>query len=60
MTVIAQVEEKKIPIVSLNGYVKNMQSTYFIQKIDSNASANLIHNRLNLKVALEKAALRKR
>jgi hypothetical protein len=52
MTVIAQVEEKKTPIVSLNGYVKNMQSTYFIQKIDSNASANLIHNRLNLKVAI--------
>ncbi|WP_147405284.1 hypothetical protein [Flavobacterium limicola] len=29
-----------------------MQSTYFIQKIDSNASMNLIHNRLNFKFTI--------
>lgn len=46
---MAQTEGAKQPWVALNGYVKNMQSTYFIRKIDSNASVNLIHNRLNFK-----------
>lgn len=50
MTVTAQTEETKTPLIELKGYIKDMQSTYFIQKIDSNASANLIHNRLNFKV----------
>jgi hypothetical protein len=49
MSVVAQTDSTKTPLIELNGYIKNMQSTYFIQKIDSNASANLIHNRLNLK-----------
>ncbi|KAB1157725.1 hypothetical protein [Flavobacterium luteum] len=47
---IAQVNELKRPLVSFSGYVKEVQNTYFIQKIDSNASANLIHNRLNFKL----------
>jgi hypothetical protein len=38
--------------MELNGYIKDLQSTYFIQKIDSNASMNLIHNRLNFKFTI--------
>ncbi|TRW98918.1 hypothetical protein [Flavobacterium gawalongense] len=49
LTVVAQTEETKTPWIELNGYIKDIQSTYFIQKIDSNASVNLIHNRLNFK-----------
>ncbi|MFV5702572.1 hypothetical protein ACM55F_11930 [Flavobacterium sp. XS2P12] len=48
-TVVAQADSTKTPWIELNGYIKDMQSTYFIQKIDSNASMNLIHNRLNFK-----------
>lgn len=48
-TAVAQADSSKTPLVELNGYIKEMQSTYFIRKIDSNASANLIHNRLNFK-----------
>lgn len=48
-TIFAQTEETKMPWIELNGYIKDMQSTYFIQKVDSNASVNLIHNRLNFK-----------
>jgi len=49
MTVVAQTDDAKPPWITLSGYIKDLQSTNFIQKIDSNASANLIHNRLNLK-----------
>ena len=51
-TVNAQSNEIKPSWVSLNGYVKNIQITSFIQKIDSNASANYFHNRLNFKFTL--------
>lgn len=47
--VVAQTDSTKTPWIELNGYIKDLQSTYFIQKIDSNASMNLIHNRLNFK-----------
>ncbi|MNF28129.1 hypothetical protein D3C84_87990 [compost metagenome] len=50
MTVSAQTEEAKTPLIEVNGYIKDMQSTYFMKEIDSNASANLIHNRLNFKL----------
>lgn len=52
LSLLAQTEEKKPSWLSLNGYIKNVQNTYFIQKIDSNASSNLIHNRLNLKIKI--------
>jgi hypothetical protein len=45
----AQTEEIKPPLIELSGYIKYLQNTYFIQSIDSNASGNLIHNRLNFK-----------
>ncbi|MBP6181412.1 hypothetical protein [Flavobacterium sp.] len=48
-TIFAQTDPTKTPWIELNGYIKDLQSTYFIQKIDSNASMNLIHNRLNFK-----------
>lgn len=48
-TIFAQKDSTKTRWIELNGYIKDMQSTYFIQKIDSNASMNLIHNRLNFK-----------
>jgi hypothetical protein len=48
-TILAQMDRTKTPWLELNGYIKDVQSTYFIQKIDSNASMNLIHNRLNFK-----------
>ena len=38
--------------VEWNGYIKQLQSTFFIQKLDSNFSSNLIHNRINLKANL--------
>ena len=51
-TVIAEKDSTKTPWMELNGYIKDIQSTYFIQKIDSNASMNLIHNRLNFKFTI--------
>ena len=51
-TVNAQSNEIKPSWISLNGYVKNIQSTSFIQKIDSNASANYLHNRMNFKFVI--------
>lgn len=48
-TVAAQTDTTKTQWIELNGYIKDVQNTYFIQKIDSNASMNLIHNRLNFK-----------
>lgn len=47
-SIYGQVDEPKTPWIELRGYVKNLQSTYFVEKIDSNSSANLFHNRLNL------------
>ena len=52
---VAQTADAKLPLMELNGYIKNIQSTYFIQKIDSNASVNLIHNRLNFKINMTKS-----
>ncbi len=49
-SIFAQKDSTKTPWIELNGYIKDIQSTYFIQKIDSNASVNLIHNRLNFKL----------
>ena len=49
-TLVAQKEEVKSRWITLNGYIKEVQSTHFIQKIDSNTSASLIHNRLNFKI----------
>lgn len=51
-TIFAQTDSTKTPWITLNGYIKDLQSTYFIQKIDSNASMNLIHNRLNFKFSI--------
>lgn len=49
MVILGQ-ENDSIPSkLEVNGYVKGMQNTLFIKEIDSNASANLIHNRLNFK-----------
>ncbi|HLF53075.1 hypothetical protein [Flavobacterium sp.] len=48
-SIVAQTDSTKTPWIELNGYIKDIQNTYFIQKIDSNASVNLIHNRLNFK-----------
>ncbi len=50
LVTVAQMDKSKLPLVTFSGYIKEVQSSYFIQKIDSNASANLIHNRLNLKL----------
>jgi len=49
ITVVAQTDEVKPKWMELHGYIKYVQNTTFVQKIDSNASANLIHNRLNFK-----------
>jgi hypothetical protein len=45
----AQTNDSKPSWVELQGYIKYIQNTTFVQKIDSNASTNLIHNRLNFK-----------
>jgi hypothetical protein len=52
ITLNAQSNEIKPSWISLNGYIKNIQSTSFIQKIDSNTSTNYFHNRLNFKFAI--------
>jgi hypothetical protein len=48
--IFAQTDSIKIPWIEVNGYIKDLQSTSFVQKIDSNFSSNLIHNRLNFKL----------
>ncbi|HSN47722.1 MAG TPA: hypothetical protein VLR29_03080, partial [Flavobacterium sp.] len=48
-TIDAQTDDAKPSWIELHGYIKNIQNTTFVQKIDSNASTNLIHNRLNFK-----------
>lgn len=45
----AQTDDSKPSWIELKGYIKYIQNTTFVQKIDSNASTNLIHNRLNFK-----------
>ena len=45
----AQTDDSKPSWIQLQGYIKYIQNTTFVQKIDSNASTNLIHNRLNFK-----------
>lgn len=47
--VIGQESDVVPPKLEIKGYLKGMQNTLFIKEIDSNASANLIHNRLNFK-----------
>lgn len=50
ISIVAQTDEVKLPLIELNGYVKDVQSTNFSKEIDSIVSANLIHNRLNFKI----------
>lgn len=49
MVIDAQTIDKKPSWMELRGYIKYIQNTTFIKKIDSNASQNLVHNRLNFK-----------
>lgn len=49
IAVDAQIDDAKPALMELHGYIKYIQNTNFLQKIDSNASVNLIHNRLNFK-----------
>lgn len=52
MSLIGQ-ESDSIPTkLEVKGYLKEMQNTIFVRDIDSNASANLIHNRLNFKYTI--------
>jgi hypothetical protein len=48
-TIDAQTDDTKPSWIELHGYIKYIQNTTFVQEIDSNASTNLIHNRLNFK-----------
>ena len=45
-----EVKSEKKNIFEFSGYLKDLQSVLFIEKVDSNFSTNLIHNRLNLKI----------
>lgn len=45
----AQANDSKPSWIELKGYIKYIQNTTFVQNIDSNATTNLIHNRLNFK-----------
>jgi len=51
----AQEEEAKPKSIELNGHIKDLQSINFVNRIDSIASANLIHNRLNFKFNISKS-----
>lgn len=50
----AQSSDSTSPRFRFGGYVKNIQSTYFVRDIDSNTSATIIHNRMNLRVDISK------
>ena len=50
----AQEEETKPKKIELNGYIKDLQSVYFVNRIDSLTSVNLLHNRLNFKINFSK------
>ena len=43
----SQKSERKF--LELNGYLKYLNNTFFIEELDSNFSSNLVHNRVNLK-----------
>ena len=48
----AQSQGPETPSIELSGYIKNLQRSTFFQKIDSNTSVNILHNRLNTKFVL--------
>jgi hypothetical protein len=50
----AQEDEAKTKKIELNGYIKDLQSVYFVNRIDSLTSVNLLHNRLHFKINLSK------
>jgi len=52
--VFAQEDETKTKLIELTGYIKDLQSVYFVKRIDSLTSVNLLHNRLNFKINLSK------
>lgn len=47
-------DTSKIKRITLTGYLKNLQSTVFLNDIDSNYTAILIHNRLNGSLQISK------
>ena len=53
ITINAQTDDSKPSRIELQGYIKYIQNTTFVQKIDSNATTNLIHNRLNFKFNID-------
>lgn len=52
MNLIGQAMDSIPPKLELKGYIKMMQNTAFIRDIDSNTSANMLHNRLNFKYTI--------
>lgn len=50
----AQTDGSIPAVVELNGYIKNVNNTYFSSKMDTNTNINLIHNRLNFKFNISK------
>lgn len=53
--VYAQAEEPATKRILMKGYVKNLQTISFVDRIESLTSASLIHHRLNIKLNLFKA-----
>lgn len=49
MNVVGQTVDSIPPKLELNGYIKDMISTYIINENNTIATGNLIHNRLNFK-----------
>lgn len=52
MLLQAQEESIKIPIFEFKGYLKDIQTSFFQERIESMTSFNTIHNRINIKLNL--------
>lgn len=53
-TMRAQTDSSEKKIIRLNGYLKDLQSSLFVNRLDSNYLASLIHNRLNCSLRFSK------
>ncbi|MBK9109623.1 MAG: hypothetical protein IPM92_14940 [Saprospiraceae bacterium] len=49
----AQEETIKNPLIEIKGYIKDIQTSFFQDRIESITSFNTLHNRINLKLNLD-------
>lgn len=49
----AQEEEINYPLLEINGYIKDLQTSFFQDRIESMSTFNTLHNRINFKLNLD-------